>query len=94
MSRGKHLRLNNGQLDAVFDDAGADRISCKSGSIVDVEFLHQMFAMFLDRFHTDAEIGSGFLIGFAFGDQLQHFHFARGQLNRPFVKLPGAIKQS
>ena len=37
--------------------------------------------MLLDGLDADAEFGCGFLVRLAFGDQLQHFHFARSQFD-------------
>ena len=47
--------LYNGQLDAVFNNACADGITGETGGVVDVELLHEMFAVFLDGFNADAE---------------------------------------
>ena len=67
---------NNGQLDAAFDDARVDRVAGESGSVVDVELLHEMLAMFLDGFRADAEFSRDLFVGFTFGNQLEHFHLA------------------
>ena len=33
--------------------------------------------MLLDGLDADAEFAGGLLVGLAFGDELEHFHFAR-----------------
>src|SRR5438132_1615277 len=38
-----------------------------------------LLTMILDGLDTDAQFAGDLLIGFAFGDQLQHFRFAGGQ---------------
>ena len=93
-ARRSEPELYNGQLDAALDDACADGVTRESGGVVDVEFFHEMFAMLLDGLDADTEFGRSFLVGLAFGDQLQHFHFARGLLCGLFVELSGAAKQS
>src|SRR5450631_2117425 len=72
---------NNRQLDAALDDAGTDGVAGEAGGVVDVEFLHEMFAMFLDGLDADAEFGRGLFVALSFGDELQHFHLARSQFD-------------
>src|SRR5579862_6730080 len=71
---------DNGQLHAALDDARADRVAREAGSVVDVEFQHEMLAMLLNSLDADAKFGSGFLVGLAFGNELEYFHLARGEL--------------
>src|SRR5512138_1485331 len=78
--------LNDGQLDAALDDAGANGVAGESGGVVDVQLLHEMFAMLLDGLDADAEFGRSLLVGLAFGDQLEHFHLARSQLGSFLVE--------
>src|SRR5580692_8481755 len=85
--------LNNGQLHAALNDAGADGIAGEPGGVMDVELLHEMFAMLLDGLDADAEFDRRFLVGLAFGDELQHFHLARGQLGNLRVGRPDAAWQ-
>ncbi len=73
------LSSDDGQLDAALDDARLDGVAGETCRVVDVEFLHEMVAMLLDRLCADAEFGRDLLVGFAFGDQLEHFRFARTQ---------------
>jgi prepilin-type N-terminal cleavage/methylation domain-containing protein len=71
--------LNDGQLDAVLDDARADGVAGESGRVMNVEFLHDMLAMLLDGFDADVKFRGGFLVGLALGNELKHFHLARGE---------------
>src|ERR1035437_6468791 len=77
-SRSVECGLKNGQLHAALDDAGADGVAGDAGGVVNVELLHKMFTMLLDGLDPNAKFRRGFLVGLAFGDQLQHFHLARG----------------
>ena len=70
------LGLDDGDLDAALDDACADGVAGEAGGVVDVEFFHEVATVFFHGFDADAQIRGGFLVGFAFGDELQHFHFA------------------
>ena len=83
--------LNDGQLDAALDDARADGVAGEAGGVVDVEFLHEMLAMFFDGLGADAEFRRSFLVGLAFGDQLQHFQLARSQLGSFLVEHSHAV---
>ncbi len=56
--------LNNRQLHAALNDAGADGVASEAGGVVDVELLHQMLAMFFHRLDADAEFRRGLLVGF------------------------------
>ena len=47
--------------------------------VVDVEFLHQMITVLLDRLDADAEIQRDLFVGLAFRNQLYDFRFACGQ---------------
>lgn len=49
------------------------------GAIVDAEFIQGVFDVGLDGGFADAELRRDFAIGFAGGDQRQHFGFALGQ---------------
>jgi hypothetical protein len=62
---------------AALDDACGDRIAGEAGRMVDVEFVHQLSAVFLHGLDADAQLRGGFLVGLAFGNQLQYFHLAR-----------------
>src|SRR5208282_5604917 len=77
--------LDNGQLDAVLDNARADGVAGEPGGVVDVELLHEMLAVLLDGLDADAEFRRGFLVGLAFRNELEHLHLARSQPGRFFV---------
>ena len=48
--------------------------------------------MFLDGLDTDTKLGGDLFVGAAFGDELQHFCLARGQvIGAAFDRLPGHI---
>ena len=51
----------------------------ESGGVVDVEFVHQLLPVFLDRLDADAEFGRDLFVRRPFGHELQHLRFARGQ---------------
>lgn len=59
------------------DDAAAHGVENDFGSAVEIELFHQARAMRLDRTGTYAQQGGNFLIGLAFGDELQDFPLAR-----------------
>src|SRR6185436_4626846 len=84
-------RLNNRQLDAALDDARADGVAGEAGGVVNVELLHEMLTMFFYRLGADTEFRRGFLVGLAFGNELQHFHLARSQLDCFLAERPGAV---
>jgi len=67
-------RLNNRNLHAALDDASGNRVAGEAGGIVDVQFIHQMSTVFLHGLDADAHLHGAFLVGFAFGNELQHFH--------------------
>jgi hypothetical protein len=69
-------RSDNRQLHAALYDPRADRIPGQPCCVVDIEFGHEMFPVLLDSFDADAKFRRGFLVGLAFGDELEHFHLA------------------
>ena len=85
--------LNNGQLDATFDDARANGVAGESGDSVDVELLHEMLAMSFDGFHADAELRRDLFGGFTLGNQLEHFHLSRVQAGVAQLRPSGLIKR-
>ena len=68
--------LIDSQLDAVLDDARTDGVAGETGDVVDVELAHQMLTMFVHRFERDAQFLRDLFVGLAFGNQLEHLHFA------------------
>ena len=66
-------------MDVALDDAGGDGVSGQASGVVNVELVHEALAMFLDGLDTDVELVGGFLVGFAFGDQLEHFGLSRAE---------------
>jgi len=46
---------------------------------VDIELAHEMLAMFVHRFETDAQFDRHLFVGLAFGNQLEHFQLTRTQ---------------
>jgi hypothetical protein len=56
-------RLHDRQLDAAFDDAHGDGIAGEAGGVVNIEFLHQVVPMLLDRLDADAEVIRDLLVG-------------------------------
>src|SRR5688572_26010389 len=71
--------LIDSQLDIVLDDSRADGVAGETGDVVDVEFAHQMLPVFVHRFESDAQFRGDLFVGFALGNQLEHFHLARTQ---------------
>src|ERR1039457_24201 len=71
--------LNDGQLDAALNDARADGVAVESAGVMEVEFAHDLLAMFFDGLDADAQFRGRFLVGFSFGNQLEHLHLARTQ---------------
>src|ERR1700677_4442991 len=82
------VALNDGQLDAALDDSRTDGVAGEAGGVVDVELLHEVLAVLLDGLDADAEFGRGFLVRPALGDELEHFHLARGELGGLFAEPP------
>src|ERR1017187_1429409 len=83
--------LNDGQLDAALNDARADGVAGESGGVVEVELAHDLLAMFFDGLDADAQFRGRFLVGFAFGNQLEHFHLARTQAGVAQLRPSGSI---
>ena len=54
------------------------------GGMMDVEFLHQMLAVFFDGLDADAEFSRDLFVGRALRHKLQHLRFARAQVRREF----------
>ena len=71
--------LDDGQLDAAFNDAGLDRVAGETSDLVDIELPHEMVAVLLDRLNTDAQGRRNLLVGLTLGNQLEHLPFARTQ---------------
>ena len=60
-------------MTTVLDNPRTDGITGESGGVMDVELPHDMLAMFLDGLDINAEFRRHLLVGFAFGNQLEHF---------------------
>src|ERR1041385_3607206 len=73
------IGLGNRHPDVAFDNSFGDGVTGKTGDVVDVELAHEMLPMFVHRFEGYAEFRGDLFVGLAFGDQLEHFHFARTQ---------------
>jgi len=86
------VELEDGQLDTAFDDARADGVASEPGGVVDVQFLHEMLAVFFDGLDADAEFRCDLLIGPAFGNELEYFHLARSQTGNFLVKSSLVIR--
>src|ERR1017187_6063223 len=85
--------LKNGQLDNALNDARADGVASESGGTVNVELLHDMLAMSFDGLHADAQFRRDLFVGFAFGNQLEHFHLARSQAGLAQLRPSGSIQR-
>ena len=83
------LRSSYRHLDAVLDDARADRVPGQTRRVMDVQLGHEVLAMLVHGLETDAQLLRDLLVGFAFGDQLQHFRLPRAQLVHFFAGLAG-----
>ena len=46
---------------------------------MNVQFVHQLLPMFLDRLDADEQLAGDLFVGIAFGNQLQHLQLARGE---------------
>jgi len=46
---------------------------------MNVQFVHDLLAMFLDRLDADVQFGRNLLVRESLGNKLQHFGLARGQ---------------
>src|SRR5258708_40230124 len=57
-----------------------DRVPSKLCDFVIVQLVHQLLAVFFHRFDADAQFCGNVLIGPAFGNELEHFKFARSEL--------------
>src|ERR1035441_1251236 len=85
--------LNDGHLDAALDHARADGVTRKASGVVDVELGHETLAMLLNSLHADAEFRRDLFVGFAFGNQLDHLHFARSQAVFARFRPSGSIQR-
>ena len=100
---GGRLRSSDGNLDAVLDDASADCVPGQTRGVMDVQLGHQVLAVLVHGLEADPQLLRDLLVGFAFGDQLEHLDLTRTQAGdlRPgstipikrflltFVKVPG-----
>lgn len=62
-----------------FDDVVADGVVDEFGDGVEIEFDHDVGAMSFGGVDADAEEGSNFFVGFAFGEELKDFALARSE---------------
>lgn len=86
--------LLDGHLDTALDDARRDGIAGETRRVVDVELPHEMVPMLLDRLDADAELRCNLLVGFAFGNQLEHLHLTRSQTRDFRLGTPLSIQRS
>ena len=61
------------------DDAFADGVEDELGGSVEAEFFKDVGAVSFDRVGRDIEVGSDFLVGFAFREKLQNFALSCGE---------------
>jgi len=66
--------------------------SASTRHIVDVQFVHDFLAMFLDGLDAEAKLARDLFVGVAFGDKLQHFRFTGRQMDTAF--LLGSAKRA
>jgi len=78
-------------LDAALDDAPRDGVAREAGRIVDVQLVHQVLPVLLDRLDADVEPGRDLLVGLALGDQLDDLQFARSQTGRLLYHQPPSL---
>jgi len=61
------------------DDAFADGVKDELGGGVEAEFFEDVGAVSFDGVRGDVEVGGYFLVGFAFGEELEDFAFPGGE---------------
>ena len=52
---------------------------CETRNIVNAKLVHDLLPVFLDGFDADAQVSCNLFVGVTFGNELQHFGFARGE---------------
>jgi len=62
----------------VGDDSCGDRVARQARRVVNMEFVHEVLAVFLHCFDADVEFPCDLFVGVAFGNELQDFNFAVG----------------
>ena len=64
-------------LDAVLNDPSRDGVARKSSSVVDIELIHHLLAVFLNRLLTNAQMGRDLLVRHALSHKLQYLCFTQ-----------------
>ena len=59
-----------------FGDSLGDRVAGEAGDVMDVELGHEPLPMVVHRFKAQAQFGGDLFVAVAFGNQLEHLHFA------------------
>jgi len=63
----------------VLDNPFGNGITGKAGHLMNFQFVHELLAVFFHRFDADEQFTGDLFVGVAFGDQLEHFRFTRGE---------------
>ena len=69
------LRLENRLLWMAYD-VPLDGIPGQPGDVVDIKFVHDLLAVFLNRLNADSQFGSDPFVGETLGDELEYLHLA------------------
>src|SRR6185503_19029760 len=87
-----------GYPDTALDDSLGDGVTGETGDVVDIELAHEILPVFVNRLEAETQFRGDLLVGFAFGNQLEHLHLAGTEavaflleLPFPIERLPGTI---
>ena len=85
--------LADGHLGVAFDDSLGDGVTGETGDVVDVELAHETLPNVVHCFEAHAHLSGDLFVGMAFGNQLEHFHFARTQAVALLLELPASLQR-
>jgi hypothetical protein len=71
--------LMQGETRTTFHQAVLKSVPSQARSLVEVEFVHEMLPVFLDRFNADPQLRGDLLVGVSFRDKLQNLRFPPGE---------------
>lgn len=74
------------------EDAVFDGVRHKARSVVQVELLHDVVAVSVNRSDADLQALSNLMMKMTFGDKLQDFPFPGGKRTSGLLSRPGTIR--
>ncbi len=68
--------LAHRKLNSVLNNSGRNGVACQACGVVDVEFGHEMLAVFFHGLNADPQLPGYLLVRFTLRYQLQGFHLS------------------